>query len=81
MKHKRLHKRLVQILETEGDLRTGQILDELCSTQTNPKTASRNNFYKQPVRVVVNVLKRKPILKIGFDASAKQAVWGIRDSE
>ena len=80
MNHKRLHKRLVTILEEEGELNTGQILDKLHSSEGNLSTGSRNNFFNQPIRVITNVLRRKPIMKVGFDQSSKQAVWGISDS-
>ena len=84
MNHKRLHKRIVDILTIEGNLCTGEILDELRSTKTEPGRKylrSGNNLYDQPINVIINVLKRKPIIKIGFDQSARQAVWGIIDSE
>ena len=72
---------MIEILAAEGDLRTGEIVDKLFSLKTNKKTVCRNELYKQPMQVMTAVLCRKPIMKIGFDASAKQIIWGIRDSD
>jgi hypothetical protein len=77
MNHKRLHKRLVTILSDEGNLTTGQVLEKLHSSETSKSTGSKCNFYNQPIRVVTNVLRRKPIIKVGFDCAVKQAVWGV----
>ena len=72
---------MIEILTVEGDLCTGEIMDKLYSIKTNSKTVCRHELYKQPMQVMTAVLSRKPISKIGFDRSAKQVIWGIRDSE
>jgi len=56
-------------------------MDKLYSIKTNSKTVCRHELYKQPMQVMTAVLSRKPISKIGFDTSAKQVIWGIRDSD
>jgi hypothetical protein len=83
MKHKRIHAKITEHLEKNGDATTGQIQDwvkELRPTRKN-RAKGAGFMTSQSLNVLSNVLRRKPIVKVGFDNEANQAIWGIRDSE
>ena len=83
MKHKRIHAKIAKHLEQNGDATTGQILDWVTELRPTRKNRAKGAGFMtgQSLNVLSNVLKRKPIVKVGFDNQARQAVWGIRDSE
>jgi len=83
MKHKRIHAKIAKHLEQNGDATTGEIRDWLLDIKpVRAYTLKGNgNMNEQSINVLGNILKRKPIVKVGFDRKAKQAIWGIRDSE
>lgn len=82
MKHKRIHAKIIQYLEHNGDATTGEIQDWVRDLQpVRNRIRGAGHSTGQSINVLSNVLKRKPIIKVGFDLGAKQAIWGIRDSE
>jgi hypothetical protein len=83
MKHKRIHAKITEHLEQNGDATTGQIHDWVTKLKPTRKNRAKGAGFMtgQSLNVLSNVLRRKPIVKVGFDNEANQAIWGIRDSE
>ena len=82
MKHKRIHAKIAKHLEQNGDATTGEVREWLRDQRPKNGSSRGTGFgQSQSLNVLSNVLKRKPIVKVGFDNQARQAVWGIRDSE
>jgi hypothetical protein len=83
MRHKRIHAKITKHLEETGDATTGEIHRWLINAEPTKKNYAKGGGYStgQSIHVVGKVLTRKPIIKVGFDQQAKQAIWGIRDSE
>ena len=81
MKHIRIHKKIVAHLTENGDSTTGEIqewLRELRPIRNRARGAG--HMSGQSINVLGNVLRRKPIVKKGFDPSAGasgQTIWGI----
>lgn len=81
MKHKRIHAKIVGYLEENGNATTGEIqtwLREVRPIRNRAKGAG--HMSGQSIHVLGNVLRRKPIVKKGFDSTVKQTVWGVDGS-
>ena len=66
MKHKRIHAKITEHLEQNGDATTGQIQDwvkELRPTRKN-RAKGAGFMTSQSLNVLSNVLRRKPIVKV-----------------
>jgi len=82
MKHKRIHAKITKHLEQKGDATTGELREWLRGLRPENGSSRGTGFgQSQSLNVLGNVLKRRPIVKVGFDNQARQAIWGIRDSE
>jgi hypothetical protein len=81
MKHIRIHRKIVEHLKENGDATTGEIQDWLRELKpANNRPQGAGHMSGQSLNVLGNVLRRKPIVKKGFDPSAGvsgQAIWGI----
>ena len=83
MKHIRIHRKIVAHLKENGDATTGEIQDWLRELKpVNNRARGAGHMSGQSLHVLGNVLRRRPIVKKGFDPSAGvsgQAIWGVDD--
>jgi len=83
MKHIRIHRKIVAHLKENGDATTGEIQDWLRELKpVNNLARGAGSMTGQSLNVLGNLLRRRPIVKKGFDPSAGvsgQAIWGVDD--
>ena len=78
MKHKRIHTKIVGYLEEHGNATTGEIQTWLLNVRPiRNRARGAGSMTGQSINVLSNVLRRKPIVKKGFDSTVKQTVWGV----
>ena len=82
MKHKRAQKIITKMLDEEKEMTTGEIYDRLRNYQAySSKRHRRNTSLNVPMNALVNIMKRKGFVKVGFvkrnlrTGTKAQAVW------
>jgi len=79
MKHILTHRKIIEYLEAEGPKNTHEIGDYLSSYRSGKTGSKSNKQFNQPIQVLINIMRRKPFCKSGYDAVKRVQIWAIKE--